>query len=344
MSEKITKQELINDLISQIENHKNKNVPDSELTLNIGTFGNLKTIDFEFNFEDILKKLGITEKNVNSKLICPYPVAFMSITFNQQVVCYHTIFSQGLIFRDTTFSQNLKFYFIAFSQDLKFLDTTFEQKAMFFGIKSEQNIKFDNIVMTTDKSYLIFQNIYDTSYDSTIEIINTVINGRIDFNHVSIAKIDLKGSNVTGVLNIISIEVKSKNSQTACILKNEELKRNNFVESLKFQAEEKKLLETELWDNLSWLGWKKFFSWLERLGDWFSLYLGKIFHNHGQNWVLAFFWTMFILVLSFTCFYLPNPITDWSVWAYKFSGGIYFSELFQYLVPTDYKQIQGYFI
>ena len=337
MSEKIkiTKQDLINDLKKQIEEH-GKEYPDSKLTLNISNC----EIDFEFDFFGILVLLQVTKKDKYNYLICPYNISFMNTTFNQGVFFISTTFSQDLLFHNTTFSQFTGFMAITFSQNVVFEHSTFEQKALFANIKFEQTIRFNNIIMNTDKSTLIFSSIYyndktkkflDTPENSTIAITNTVMNGRIDFNDVHTAKLNLEGSNVTGILNRINLKEESENWETACILKNEELKRNNTIKALEYQAEEKKLYTEELWKNKQW-------------GDWFSLWLGKIFHNHGQNWVLAFFWTMFILVLSFTCFYLPNPITDWSVWAYKFSGGIYFSELFQYLVPTDYKQIQGYFI
>ena len=350
-----TEEELINDLILQIES--NKSSPSSTFALKISNC----EINFTFDFENILKELGITEKDEDN-LVCPYNISFMNTTFNQDVdfrgitfsnyVLFHfIIFSRDVLFNDMICEQNVNFINTAFNQDVDFteaafgkrvyfLETIFSQEVLFENIKFEQTIIFDNIKINADKSSLIFSDInynyrtplyVPTPKDSTIEIINTVINGRIDFSNVHIAKLNLEGSNVTGILNRIDLKAESENWETACILKNEELKRNNTIKALEYQAEEKKLYTEELWKNKQWR-------------DWFSLWLGKIFHNHGQDWVLALGWTMFILTLSFTCFYLPNPFEYWSIWAYKISNGIYFSELFKYLVPTDYKQIQDYFI
>ena len=102
MSEKIkiTKQDLINDLKKQIEEH-GKEYPDSKLTLNISNC----EIDFEFDFFGILVLLQVTKKDKYNYLICPYNISFMNTTFNQGVFFISTTFSQDLLFHNTTFSQ-----------------------------------------------------------------------------------------------------------------------------------------------------------------------------------------------------------------------------------------------
>ena len=362
-----SEEELIEHFQKQIDRH-DKNTSGSDLTLRMGYI----EIDCYFEFENILKGLKIKEKDEN-RIIYPYKVEFNNIifsqdvnfsfiafsqnlvfittTFNKDVRFYHTTFSQELIFWDTTFNQDITFRYTTFEQDTYFSNTTFEKEALFFDIELKQKISFDNIKMSLDKNYLTFRNIYydnttkkflEAPKDSSIEIKNTIIDKRIDFNDVHIAKLDLQGSNVTSILNRINLKAKSKNWQTACILKNEELKRNNTIKALEYHAEEKKLYMKELRSNLSWLGWKDFFIWLERLGDWFSLCLGKNFHNHGQNWGLALWWTLVVWILCFSIFYLPNPCKYWYYWVYLFEKGIYTAELFQYFVPTNYDQIIEY--
>ena len=164
--------------------------------------------------------------------------------------------------------------------------------------------------MNTDKSYLVFRyincrqdqgsNIVEPIFiqgfeKSQISIINTVIDKRIDFSNVHIAKLNLKGSNVTGTLNRINLKAESKNWETACILKNEELKRNNTIKALEYHAEEKEHYMKEL---------KK----KGKIVDLMSLMLSKIVNNHGQNWFQALCFTISVPVFAYTLFSLPNDL------------------------------------
>ena len=234
-------------------------------------------------------------------------ISFYNTIFEQKIGFIGAFFSQNVDFWETIFSQDIEFAFTTFKQNITFHNTSFEQKALFRHVKLEQKISFDNIIMNTDKSTLIFNDIYydDTTKKfleapelSTIAIINTVIDKRIDFNNVHIAKLNLQGSNVTGILNRINLKVESENWETACILKNEELKRNNTIKALEYQAEEKKLYTKHLHDNKTW----------SNLLDRFSLLLGKIVNNHGQSWGRAIAFTLWVWVFSFTIFYLPNDL------------------------------------
>ena len=325
-------------LAEQRKEYKDKynsiEIPDSELILSVSDM----EIDFEFNFRDILRAVGVTEQDENNKLICPYRIDFNYTTFSKKVDFYNIAFIGIVFFWDTTFNQDITFRYTTFEQDLIFQEIIFNRKALFLNIKFKQTIEFNGITMNMDINNLIFNNIYSdnlirkhfyTPKDSTIAITNTVINGRIDFNYVHIAKLDLQGSNVTGILNRINLKAKSKNWETACILKNEELKRNNTKQALEYHAEEKDLHRKDSWKN-------------HKYGEWLSLLLSKIVNNHGQSWFQAFCFTLVVWILCFSIFYLPNPCKYWYYWVYLFEKGIYTAELFQYFVPTNYDQIIEY--
>ena len=366
---RITEQELINDLKKQIED--SKSLPNIETILSISNH----EIDFVFNFKNILKEF-ITEKDENNSLICPYHIHFIGTSFSRSVIFRDIIFSQNIefigttfsksmkfmstifsrtvLFIDTTFSQNVEFINTIFNQDMKFMSaifsqnvnfygTIFEQEASFWDIKSEQIIEFNDIKMNTAKSYLTFRNINydyktqnfsDTPKESTIAIVNTVMNGRIDFHNVSINKIDLSNTVVVsnGVLITDNLIIKNYDSwKTARFLKHEAIKVSNTVESLKFHAEEKDLHRKDSWKN-------------HKYGEWLSLLLSKVVNNHGQSWFQAFCFTLVVWILSFTFFYMPfSSFFSGNYWYYVLNSGEYFSKIFEYLVPTNYTQIQEYF-
>ena len=90
------------------------------------------------------------------------------------------------------------------------------------------------------------------------------------------------------------------NSQTARILKNEELKKSNYIKALEYQAEETRLHKEEL---------KKQFKEdknLKTFGDILSIELSSLYSDNGQNWIKALAMTILITAFCFTIFYMPD--------------------------------------
>ena len=197
-----------------------------------------------------------------------------------------------------TIIDNTKFIKVDFLKEGDFKTVIFENQVEFVDIKFKQKISFDNIIMNTEKSYLVFRDI-NKDENNTIAITNTVINGRIDFNNVSISHLDLSNTVVigNGVISTDNLNVEKYHSwKTALFLKHEAIKISNTIESLKYQAEEKKLYTKHLHDNKTW----------SNLLDRFSLLLGEIVNNHGHSWGRAILFTLWVWVFSFTIFSLPN--------------------------------------
>ena len=277
---------------------------------------------------------------------------FRDTTFSQDAYFTLSTFSGKANFRETTFSKNANFSWSTFSGEALFLNSAFSSKTNFSNIKFEENekkdrisIKFDNIKLENN-SYMIFDSINYDSFEnkfienknSKIEIINTVINGRVDFNNVFLSKLNLEGSNIVGILNRINFEFNPINSDTACILKNEELKKNNTIKALKFKAIEKDKYTKELFD--------KIIEFPKNLGeaikkvsyffDYLSILLSKISNNHGQNWWQAVIFTIIVFVGSFAIYYAPYSVS------YTILNGEFFSELIKYFVPINYKSLENY--
>ena len=157
---KITEQDLIDNLIKQITDHKKENAPDSKVTLNISNC----EIDFEFNFEDILKGLGITEVQAiqpyagrKSKMECSYNIEFSNCIFNQNVILRNTAFSQNVILNDIVFNQGVNFSYTDFNQVVDFTRVIFEKNVIvedtnFNGYTLFESVEFKTFENPDDKN------------------------------------------------------------------------------------------------------------------------------------------------------------------------------------------------
>ena len=237
-------------------------------------------------------------------------------------------------FIEVDFQKEGDFKTVIFENQVEFVRCRFGDRGAFWNC-SFNTLIFENIRLE-DKSHIYF----GETKGAMLQLVSSVLLGRIDFNNDDIKKLNLFGSVVRGTLNRIKFNAfKCENKETACILKDEELKRNNTIQALEYQAEEKKLLEIELNANKTWSNW----------ADRFSLYLGKVFHNHGQNWLLALGWTILIWIGTFAVFSLPNPIyyinselnifcSYWGVLTSKEFWG----DLVKYISPTEYELLSIY--
>ena len=246
----------------------------------------------------------------------------------------------------STIIENTKFIEVYFQNGTNFYESTFTGKTYFSNIKFIENknkdeisIKFDNIKLENN-SYMTFNNInYDEekkifieNENSKIEIINTVINGRLDFNNVFLSKLNFEGSNIIGIFNRINLKAYPTNSDTACILKNEELKKNNTIKALKFKAIEKDLYTEELKNKKD----KTPENWAEIA----SLKISKLSNNHGQNWFRAVGFTLGFGFLFFSLSYLF--ISNVNIYNIKYMfTGVFMKNYFNYLIPTNFELIKN---
>jgi len=325
---------------------KREDIKDEELTLNVGNKiklpidgGKEIIIDFDFKFHSILKELGCKEKDGKFDIICPYRVSFKWVVFKDNATFIFSIFESNADFSYSAFEKEVNFFYSTFKKganfsssifkgETKFFDSifkrlvifsysVFENETIFLNTKIKDSIIFDNIKFKNNESNIIFKNInYEYDYknkkfesyseNSKIEITNTVINGRIDFNNVKVSKINFKGSNVIsgGVVNRINFEAYPENSDTARFLKHEEITRSDTIKALKYKAIEKNIYEKELKDVINHLknndkNKKKNYSILGLYEELFSITLSRVSNNHGQSWILAVFFTLISVFISF---------------------------------------------
>jgi len=375
-----------------IEKKEDKLVFKSKLILKNITFekeATFKNIDFE---KEVIFKNIVFEKEVIFKdIIFEKEVIFKDIIFKNKLneVTSDTEVKKGTIFEKVTFKESVdfketefnetSFNFVVFTgeadfkrakfyDDISFEYTTFKKRGAFAGITLQKNISFRCLVLN-DKSHIYFRNTTEDIdkklyKNKKISICDTVINGRIDFNNNMIGIIDLSGSVVigSGTLNMIKFDPKCEDYQTATILKNEEIKKNNIIKALEYKAEEKKLYAKDLYDKYLEMKKspknsdnKKWQNRFERLSIWLS----KISNNHGQDWMKA---VRFTFIGAFGCFLLfyclaPLDISDLYYCLLTSLGtdlkecfnsceiarwNNFIPEFFKYLIPTNYSLLNIY--
>ena len=293
-----------------------------------------------FNHNPIFKN-SIFNQNAN----------FINSTFNQNIYFINSIFNQNANFINSTFNQNIYFINSIFNQNANFTNSTFNQNIYFEASTFESKISFKSAIFEktmrfryinlNDKSHISFRDInYDIknnkfieNENSKIEIINTAIKGRIEFDNVAIDKIDFKGTIVigTGVISTDELNVqKYATWKTARFLKHEAYKISNTIEALKYKAIEKELYTTELKG-------KKDKS-VKDYGEIFSLWISKISNDHGQDWIRA---VLFTLISGFFFFSLSVATGVFDYVYYTVSDmNIFFMNYLNYIIPTNFDLIK----
>jgi len=290
---------------------------------------------------------------------------FNNVNFFKKVFFLNTIFNK-ISFVYNTFNDDVYFEDAIINDDICFKDTTFNVSVDFKKITVMKTLLFDNIKLRNE-SHIFFENtskgIPDYYYKNTeIKIIDTLINGRIDFNSDRIKLIDLKGSAIagSGTLNMVNFNPECANYQTVTILKNEEIKRNNIIKALEYKAEEKELYakylrtsdkyekdkEKDFKDKDNFCGLKivyiclkiKLTIWFER----FSIWLNKKSNNHGQSWGRAVFFTIGVWIVSFGIFYAIIPIELLNISQTTTALSVFTPELIKYFNPTNYELLIEY--
>lgn len=324
------------------------------------------TNDAYFSFATFKKEANFTKATFTQK------ADFMKANFQNKVDFISAKFQKGAVFILANFTNIASFYEANFTNIADFSEANFQNKASFLKAKIEKTLNFDNIKLSNE-SYISFSSInYDTNKkeftkpheNSNIEIVNTVINGRIDFTNVGIKKINFEGSTVmiNGVLNRINFEADCANWETASFLKHEELKKNNIIKALEYKAIEKdeyqkyikdrrkeiKLEIKKLKQSASTKETKKEKKKLKTQKNtyWWearSIFLSKWSNNHGQNWGQAILFTILSGLICFTIFYAPNPfIKLFDPDAVQTTWKGFFSSLFMYYIPVDFSSLKDY--
>lgn len=304
------------------ETKRNKSdVEDKELILNIGypeyeikdghlvstTKAKTKVeINFDFNFKNIISEVLDIKKD-NEKYLCPHYLNCCNVTFKGGADFKRIVFEEKAYFTYSVFKGEADFKWVEFKKtdyddyNCTFNNTCLYERCAFWGISIDGALTFENIKLT-DKSNIYFGDI--DNEEATIAIVNTVINGRIDFNDLEIKEIDFEKSIVVGngVVTRINLKAECANWETARLIKHEAYKMSNTIKGLKYKAIEKDLYLKELLEETA-INFRA-------LADISSILLSKLSNNHGQNWWQAVIFTIVSGLIFFTFSITPMIFTD----------------------------------
>lgn len=266
--------------------------------------------DANFSAETFNAKVDFSNANFKRN------VGFADSIFNGKVNFSSSDFEMLADFSRAIFENDVDFSSSLFDGETKFSDANFNQDTRFTRVRLNGTYIFNNIVLNPNTTYIKFSNInydekrkefFDIRRKSKIQIVNTVIKGRIEFNNVKISEIDFKDSDVdSGIINRINFEANPANWQTASLLKHEALLRDNIIEALEYRKIEKNKHTIELCKNI--IGTFKHHKMLSKniqyIPELLSLIVSKLSNNHGQNWVQAVLFTIFSGLLCFSLAYI----------------------------------------
>ncbi len=254
-------------------------------------------------------------------------------------------------FIEVDFQEEGDFKTVVFEKQVEFVRCRFGNRGAFWG-SSFDILTFENIRLE-DKSHIYFGG----TKGNILELVNSVLLGRIDFNNDNIKKLNLFGSVVRRTLNRIKFKAVPANWGTAVVLKHECIKRSNTIEALEYKAIEKDLYTIELKKNIkenkskikelkkSKENKKSNKIEIKRLKkekrkycfDKMSLCISRLSNNHGQSWQRAVLFTFIVWMISFGLFYTTLILSDIMSDKSNFLNiGYFLANLIEYFIPTNY--------
>ncbi|WP_101503693.1 hypothetical protein [Brachyspira pilosicoli] len=171
---------------------------------------------------------------------------FISCHFKKPVNFIYSKNENLIIFNKTHFYKEISFIEFDIIGICKF-ELVEVYKSIKFNLAEINNeLLFFNPIFKNDDAYIEFNK--DKGNDiNRLHILNTNLNNKFIFENINIKYLNLSNTVLNDNINMIDSNIKNcLNSQTARILKNEELKKANYIKVLEYQAEETRLHKEEL--------------------------------------------------------------------------------------------------
>ncbi|ACN84393.1 hypothetical protein [Brachyspira hyodysenteriae] len=293
-------------------------------------------------------------------------INMQQISFYDLIDFYSSRFINKFIFNVNIYNDiEIIFYYSIFEEDSYFTINNIHNNC-FYKVKFDfslieinkniifENIKIDSLILdhlkflNNDSSLSILNNINDYNEINNISLQNINICGRLYIYNTKVNIIDFKASVINGgFINPVNFKVdKFANRESALFLKNEAYARNNAIDALEYKAKEIECHKDDLMKSAKDIIQNKEYSFSKKIkelykivGDIASIYLSSLYSDNGQNWIKALFMTIFITIICFTVFYIPD-LTKANIIRLYYKN--LFPELIKYFIPTDYSLIIKY--
>ena len=225
------------------------------------------------------------------------------MTFLDDVNFHEATFKKKVLFNESEFKGKVNAWKMMFLDDVTFKWSDFRKKANFSELKAENGLV----------------EFHGSNFESNAYFYDSEIN-----------ELDLKTSVVDNGLFFLGTKINTLNRETARIIKNEFVKQNNKIESLKYHAREMEAYKAELTENK-----EPYSCW-----DYWILKLNKCSNDYGLNPGTGIKFTLSVSLVCFFVYYLSlkeYPITfslDSTIPETFSSWGTVASHFIEFINPT----------
>ncbi|KLI47821.1 hypothetical protein SZ41_08690 [Brachyspira hyodysenteriae] len=317
-------------------NYKNQWIFNNEIDFSYSIFNtNIPITNIIFNnIVNFEKSLFYNEICIDNSIF-NNSLYFSNSIFNSSINLYNNnIFNDIVDFSKSIFNNNVLLMYSEFNNILNFHYSTVKSNSIsMINIKAKAII-LDNIEITNRDYKLLIKNDYIEYHKYNKFSFNNInLNGKIEIRNIEVNEVDFTNTFIyEGLINPVNFKVnKFANRESALFLKNEAYARNNAIDALQYKAKEVELHKDELIKNKN----KTYKDWADIL----SIGLSSLYSDNGQNWIKALFMTIFITIICFTVFYIPD-LTKANIIRLYYKN--LFPELIKYFIPTDYSLIIKY--
>lgn len=280
--------------------------------------------------EDVI--IGFVEKNLKLEN-CEFEKDFVgkNSIFRMKVRIQNCIFHGRVDFSNAKFQDLADFWRSIFKQETIFYKTDFLGTVVFSSATFEKNLLF---TYTLIEKLIIFRG---TDIKAGIDLSTSIITGSIGTFGLSLWDFKTKNGKLSDAdfehAVSLSGEIPIKNKrETFRILKQANIQQNNVIESLPYQALEKKTLLTELLDSLQKPDTVK--EWWKSFWDLIVLGLNRISNNFGKAPMQGVVYTLTVGALFF---YLNIIQTEKYEMTLSLSWDVFVDEIpnyLKFLLPT----------
>lgn len=290
----------------------------------------------EFNFYNCVFKKRITLASSKRN------IRFEDCAFEDEFNCNNSDFEGKIRLRKCTFAEKANFKNAKFKDLADFWRTTFKKETIFYKTDFMGTVVFS--ATTFEKNVLFTYALIEklilfrgTKIREGIDLSTAIITGSVGTFGLSLWDFKAKKGRLTdqefetAVSETGEIPIKNKR-ETFRILKQANIQQNNVIESLPYQALEKKTLLTELLDSLRKSDTVK--EWWRSWWDLFVLGLNWMSNSFGRAPMQG---VIFTLAMGFLFFYLNITQTEKYEMAMSLSWDVFVEEIpnfLKFILPT----------
>lgn len=201
-----------------------------------------------------------------------------SVNFNEK-----NLFFDDIIVYDCVFVRDVTFDSLGTYRQRIWFEMSKINSIISFQSKVINSLQFNMCVFSIDSSVRIT----GVNCSGEIRFVDSAIEGVIALQDINIETLSFLDTIITGNLLESKLKIKTiPDRYTACLLKHQSIKRNNFIDALSYKSKELSLYKKELKDR-------------KHSAEIILLWLNTASNNNGLSWLRGVGFTIFVAILFF---------------------------------------------